>query len=430
MANYYKMSLDEQFITELKKENIEVEQFQRYLKKQAILKKDEDLDLAKAKEEFIALQKNTAEKAEEFEASASPVSSSVRTANEKAFALREAKRAAALEASAKAQSYTGKFPEDKEAQTAILEKLQHELNQNSLNMHPADYAQKIAGEFIERLETLANGREAALETVKKIAEIFAKEANKLQAKEIDTLLFIKNCRTAIEENKSELTNPQTFSENLYFSVVNAIRLVLNLFDKFYTWLISAEKTKAETKDYTPVFAAPTTQLAREISIIEKELDGLEKDTKQTEAAMADRAEKIAAREERKDKRLELYGQQIQAAQNKAIERRLNSAQQQEEKKVEKRLAAEMNIDTKTERFNARVNQVIDERMAEIEESIETAIKPLLISTAFAGFFAGNAAQQARQNHPVPMEDNPRVEMVHPEEQAEGEEEVNIRFGNF
>jgi hypothetical protein len=370
-----KTMIDLKFITELKKENIEVESFIRYVaRRENLLKENETLDLNEVKTEYLKLQKEIAAKAEAFEKTEKGAPSTVLRANEKA----KDARAIAAEERAKAKSYTGKFPQDKNAQDSIKDMLQSELNQITLGMKPADYALKTSNEFIEQLEKLALGRALAVSEVKKLAIAFEKHATALTTNQINTTAYIANCKKDFEASAALLSKPHTFVERAGDFVLGAIRGILNVFDKLNTWLISAETTKADTKGYKFVITTPETALAKKVNSINAGFASLEKEVALSEVKIAIQAEKTSKREEltlkvQKGEAPKEIQEKIAAAKEKEQKRDIERAEERALKKQIKMEAREKRIKGRDERFTQHVISIFN-KLESAKKSVETPVE--------------------------------------------------------
>jgi len=368
---YFQANLDPAVITELSEKGVDIVSFQRYLKKrEVLLKSGEKLDLIAVQKDYSALQKSTAKKAAAFNQVAKnklPSARSVKVIADNLLALDA--RLKAQQARFKATSYSGKKPESTAENTAIKQMLQSELNQITLGMQPADYAQKTIGEFIVQLEVLATGRAAAVAEVKKLARAFEVNAIDLSTNKIDTSTYVAQCKSDFEKSVITLSQPHTIAENARHVLLNTIRTILNAFDNLYTWLISAETTSAKTKGHLFFIPAPKTALATKITDINKELVVLEKEVALSESQDADKAQKTAKRAAL-TKQVETgdapegIQQKIEAAQEKqqqrAFERGQERAHKKEVRKTTRDLLIEKNEKNNLARFSMMFDKLVEQ----------------------------------------------------------------------
>lgn len=196
-------------------------------------------------------------------------------------AARTIARAEKLNEEAKAKDEEAKAKDE-----ASKKVCQDELSNITLGMTPSDLAQKMIDEFTVTLNSLTTGRANAITAAEKLLKAFEECSTDLASKKIDGTTYIANCIIALTESEAELTKPQTFTEKFHHGLISAIRALLNLFDRLYTWISGATQTMAENEDRKPYFPVPVTALGKEVIAFTNGLSVLAKDVAKDRAAAA------------------------------------------------------------------------------------------------------------------------------------------------
>ncbi len=195
----------------------------------------------------------------------------------------------------KAKSYTGKFPENENERMDALLKLRGEMKRfGTIGMNEENMAVETINQFIKTLES--HVKSAKMKTIiDGIRDAFELETQNLTEGRLTLAEYVEKCEQILLDNAENLKKPQTIIERVQHFLINSLRAVLNLFDRFLTWAKGNESTKANDPEYKAYVQAPKTELAQELeTILEKSIPALHRELEEKRAAQ----EKADARAQR------------------------------------------------------------------------------------------------------------------------------------